>query len=373
MDLTQTNPNKIHNAVPVPFFSIVIPVYRLNKDYFDKCINSVLNQTFTDFEVVLVDDGSPDDCGCVCDEYAENDSRVRVLHQSNSGVSVARNNGVAASRGKWILFVDGDDWLEINTLSELSNHLLVCDVDILHFGAVREYIDQSIKMEYGLISHKLYDGNDYDDKEKLYRRAMQVPNATRNALYPSYYCWDKVYKRSFLIDNKVCFPIGIKKSEDKLFILACLEKVRKYYFINEYLYHYRINEESVCHSYFKDIDIDRLKMFEQLVQIATRMNIEIATARNNNNYSAILKDCNIFFFGVITDVLVLKYYHPNYPKNKKERRKDALAFLRTELVSNCISTIKYSDLHSRAAKIKKFLLGHNMIDLFVALKKRNTD
>ncbi len=97
----------------MPLFSIIIPVYNVEK-YLNKCVDSVLNQTFTDFEVILVDDGSPDNCPAICDSYAEKDKRVRVIHKQNGGLICARKSGLEAARGDYIGFVDSDDWIEEN-------------------------------------------------------------------------------------------------------------------------------------------------------------------------------------------------------------------------------------------------------------------
>ena len=104
----------------MPRLSVIVPVYKVEK-YIHKCVDSILNQTFTDFELILVDDGSPDNCGRICDEYAEKDSRVRVIHKKNGGVSDARNVGVVESKGDYISFVDPDDWIETNALEQIWN------------------------------------------------------------------------------------------------------------------------------------------------------------------------------------------------------------------------------------------------------------
>ena len=95
-----------------PLVSIIVPVYKVPEQYLRKCIESTMTQTLQNIEILLVDDGSPDQCGEICDAYAEKDSRVKTLHKQNGGLSSARNYGCRAARGKWIMFVDGDDWIE---------------------------------------------------------------------------------------------------------------------------------------------------------------------------------------------------------------------------------------------------------------------
>ena len=97
----------------MPKLSIIVPVYKVEQ-YINKCIDSILNQTFTDFELILVDDGSPDNCGKICDEYAQKDERVRVIHKENGGVSSARNLGIDEAKGEYVSFIDPDDWIDLD-------------------------------------------------------------------------------------------------------------------------------------------------------------------------------------------------------------------------------------------------------------------
>ena len=94
-----------------PLISVIVPIYKAEK-YIYNCIDSIINQPFTDLELILVDDGSPDNCGTICDEYAKNDKRIKVIHKKNGGVSSARNIGIEKSYGQWICFVDSDDYLQ---------------------------------------------------------------------------------------------------------------------------------------------------------------------------------------------------------------------------------------------------------------------
>ena len=114
----------------MPLFSIIVPVYNVEK-YINKCIDSVLAQTFTDFELILVDDGSPDGCSAVCDDYAEKDSRIKVIHKQNEGLINARKSGLAIADGKYIGFVDGDDWIESDTYENFAEMIKKYEPDIV--------------------------------------------------------------------------------------------------------------------------------------------------------------------------------------------------------------------------------------------------
>lgn len=118
--------------------SVIVPVYKVEK-YLRRSIESVLNQTYTDLEIVLVDDGSPDQCGMICDEYAQKDSRIRVIHKENGGLSSARNAGIKIAKGEYITFLDSDDYIENDAYETLINVAANTDADVIEGGI--KYID----------------------------------------------------------------------------------------------------------------------------------------------------------------------------------------------------------------------------------------
>lgn len=122
----------------MPQFSIIIPVYRV-EEYLEKCVDSILAQTCQDFELLLIDDGSPDGSGAICDRYAaSHPNQVRALHQPNGGAGAARNRGIELAQGDYLLFVDGDDWLAPNLLEDLSASIAATPADLYLFGALVE-------------------------------------------------------------------------------------------------------------------------------------------------------------------------------------------------------------------------------------------
>lgn len=359
---------KNHNK---PFFSIIVPIFNVNLDYFEKCLNSILNQDYEDFEVILVDDGSNQTCADACDSFLVKDSRIKVIHQENKGVSVARNHGIEVSSADWVMFVDADDWLELNALTVLHSKLTRTNCDILLFNGIREYLGYQKSMNYGIVNGTLYNTDDIETKEMLYKRIMGVQNQKSGRLCVVYYSWDKVYRRSFLIENDLKFPDGISKSEDKVFILRCIEKAKKIYYIDNVLYHYRINDASVCHRYTENADQDRINLAKLLEEIAKRMDRELATLKEEPEYSCIMDEFNRFCFGIITDVMKLKYFHKDYPRTDKERQVELKDFLKINLFKDAITKVKYSTLPFDA-KIKKFLLSHGMANVFYFMKSNKS-
>ncbi|MBE6850383.1 MAG: glycosyltransferase [Ruminococcus sp.] len=348
-----------------PHFSIIIPVYNVNLKYLEVCMQSILQQTYGAFEVLLVDDGSRGECAQACDEYAQADSRVRVIHQANQGVSMARNNGIENAKGKWIMFVDADDWIAPDACEKLAAYLQDDGCDLLLFNRIKEYANKQVDCSQGFEHEKIYDFSDAETREMFCRYAMCAP---RNGVR-IYFCWDKVYRREFLLANKLTFPKGIVKSEDKLFVLSCIEKAGSLKYVEDAFYHYRMNEGSVCHRYSASADADRLAMSKLLCEIASRMDKTFGDLKNDKGYHVMMDDCMRFLFGIITDVLSLKYYHKDNP-DWANRRRDAKAFLKKEPFRTSIQSVKYKKLPNWA-RIKKFLLTLGMTDLFIYIWSRN--
>ena len=351
-----------------PFFSIIIPIYNTEKEYLGCCMDSLINQTFSDIEIILVDDGSKEECGVLCDDYARADGRIRVVHQKNQGVSAARNNGVKSAEAEWIVFVDADDWVERDACERLKRYLEENKCDILQFNAIKEFKNKQEQMYYGFQPNKLYDMSDVDTREFLYKKAMGVAVDGKTRACPCYYSWDKVIRKDFLIENRIEYPIGIAKSEDKVFVLRCYEKLNTLFYVEDILYHYRINAVSVCHKYTENADEDSLRLAGHLMEIAKRMDMEMQERKAELGYDLITQECGRFLFGIITDVFARKYYHNEYPYGKKIRRVQVCEFINKEPYKSAIHKCRY-DRMSAGAKLKKFLLSMGWVSLFVGIRK----
>jgi len=350
------------------FFSVIIPVYNTPKEYLDCCMASLAAQTMGEMEIILVDDGSAEPCRSLCDGYAAADERIRVIHQVNQGVSAARNNGIASAKADWILFVDADDWLEPDACMQLREELEYASCDILQFRAIKEYPGRQEKLHYGYEDGKTYDLSDTDIRERMYRRVMGVTVVNGVRLCTAYYSCDKVFRRAFLRDNGLEYPVGVPKSEDKVFILTCLEKLGAMRYTDKTLYHYRMNAGSAIHKYAEKADANCRGLAEILMPIAQRMDREIGLAKGEGGYDRISSDCERFLFGILSDVLFLKFYHRDCPLGAKARRTEALAFLNGEPFRTCIRRCPYGAL-SMESKLKKLLLCMNMPGLFCAIRR----
>lgn len=207
--------------------SIIIPVYNVNP-YIYKCLDSVINQTYKNIEILLIDDGSTDGSEIICDEYAANDSRIKVIHKENGGVSSARNIGLEISTGKYIIFVDADDIVSINYVTNLVSPLITgvdIVIDLPVIISKKRRIVSNIKEINGFSLL-----NDYNKLfQTEYSLALQSPCG-------------KIYKKQILNRNNLKFNINIKYGEDTVFNLNYYKYISSYKLINKqsYFYYHRI-------------------------------------------------------------------------------------------------------------------------------------
>lgn len=239
--------------------SVVIPVYNV-EPYLEQCLDSVINQTYTALEIILVDDGSTDNSGWICDEYAQKDNRIRVIHQTNAGVSVARNTGIAVASGEYISFVDSDDWLEPGMYESLCSvfkthpdvDMLMCDYTQIFEQEKREIIQD-------------IDGG-YYSKEKIIRQIYPVLFVAEDfGKIPIVSVWNCLIKRSLLINGKILFDPELKYSEDYLFMAELVVKLNSFYYHkNHCFYNYRQLNESRSKKYRPDWWTVQMKLNRKL-------------------------------------------------------------------------------------------------------------
>ena len=228
--------------------SVVVPVYNVEK-YLDRCMNSILNKTYENLEIIMVDDGTKDNCDKMCDEYKNKDPRVKVLHKKNGGLGFARNSGIDLSTGKYILFIDSDDYIESNMVQKLYESIKKYDADICYSDFNR------VKMGK-IISNKHLEkiAGFYKDSQI---KEIIVPNLIGGSPDDleddviGWGVWKCIYKTSYLKDVKFHSEKEMI-SEDIIFQLDYLKKVNKAVIIDDCLYNYCINGSSLSTSYRAD-------------------------------------------------------------------------------------------------------------------------
>lgn len=216
-------------------FSIIIPLYNVEQ-YIEKCIESIANQSFYDYEAIFIDDGCTDNSAIIAEELATNKGiPFKIIHQTNQGLSAARNAGLKEASGEYVLFLDSDDWIEPNALSTLAEN--INGEDLICFSGRRYFENSGIYEEADLLERKKYGtGGDYYSENALKHR------------YFAFVCVVlRAYRRQYLVENKLCFEPGIKH-EDNLFTpLACFY-AKKVKVIPDALYNYRIRRSSIMTS-----------------------------------------------------------------------------------------------------------------------------
>ena len=215
--------------------TIVIPVYKV-EPYLRQCLDSVVNQTYRNLEIILIDDGSPDRCGEICDEYAANDPRIRVIHKSNEGLAAARNDGIKAATGQWIAFVDSDDWCAPDYYEKLITAMDGQETDIFWAGGgLREY--ESGSKTIVSVGQRFY----YDDKKSLDHLMAQCLR-----FGPP---WDKLFRTEFLRENGLLFDVNDRANEDVWFNFAAHDLARRAGGCTAIGYHWRMVQTSITQGY----------------------------------------------------------------------------------------------------------------------------
>lgn len=244
--------------------SVVVPVYKV-EEYLDECVSSIVNQTYKNLEIILVDDGSPDKCPQMCDKWAAKDSRVKVIHQENKGVAEARKNGILSASGEYVCCVDSDDFIDLKTTESVlkvfeENNVEIVVFDSVSFGEASSKSTVYPKMPEGVLDNKT---------------ALKI---LVKGDIPNYFC-NKMYKRRVFegvdfVENRLWEDMGAMY---QVFLNA-----ENIYFLPEFFYHYRMRADSTIHSItdkaLEDIFFVQTKRYYDLLKINTEI-AEIAFAR----------------------------------------------------------------------------------------------
>lgn len=218
--------------------SVIVTVYNVEK-YLDECIKTILDQTYTNIEIILVNDGSMDRSGDICDYYAQKDDRIRVIHQKNRGLVAARKVGVQNANGRYVGFVDADDWIESYMYEYLYKRANETNADVVTSSRYEEYSDRTFvgknKVVEGVYSN--------ENKRDLYSRMIFSGTFFEFGVYPT--VWDKLFKKELLLRNQLRVPDLIITGEDVACTFPCLLEAEIICVTNKHLYHYRKREDSM--------------------------------------------------------------------------------------------------------------------------------
>lgn len=275
--------------------SVIVPIYNVEK-YLSKCIESIINQTYKDLEIILVDDGSTDSSGKICDEFATKDNRIKVIHKNNGGVSSARNQGLDKANGDYIAFVDSDDYIEKDMYEKMINIINKYGVDIVSCNY--NHVNGKIEPFFSL------DKDEYiDNKTELIEKIFQYKNYDM-------ILFNKLYKK--YIWNNIRFPIGINLAEDLMMLYPTINLANKFYCMKEALYNKMNRDNGLTNSTKIEDYINNVIGYEEFL-IKVKQNKLL-------DYERILVSCYDGLFRHYKHLLDYIYIYNNleYEKLKKE-------------------------------------------------------
>lgn len=219
--------------------SIIVPIYRVEQ-YLEQCIQSIRNQTYKNLEIILVDDGSDDQCPQICDRYAQNDERIKVIHKENGGLDSARKAGILAATGKYVGYVDGDDWIEPDMYENLLTHAHEYDVDVVESGVVDSWID-SEKKRTPYLKEGCY--KDKDFIEKIEPKLLYTGNFFTHGVAP--YLVSKLFIRETIRKYQLIEDLTNMIQDDTMVSLPCIAESKSLYISHNCYYHYRVRTDSL--------------------------------------------------------------------------------------------------------------------------------
>lgn len=284
--------------------SVIIPVYNTPAEYLRVCLDSVLRQDYTNWEAILIDDGSTSGAENICDEYAAKDARFRVIHQRQSGVSAARNAGMDAAKGDWLIFLDADDWWEDNLLSSAISRMQEEKADLLIFAfhlvkanqtAICGINTENIKATDAMVQEKLQLG--------LLNRNARVCDAYTGAL------WMQMIRREAV--NGIRFDTALQQCEDMLFNMNLLEQVHNVILLDQPLTNYRVFDHSAFHRYQANLP-------EQMELVNERIETLLKVSRKGERF---WDAYDVWVMESYMRILKMWLLHPDNPHSEAEKKR----------------------------------------------------
>lgn len=309
--------------------SVIVPIYNAEK-YLKRCIESIINQTYKNMEIILINDGSKDNSKKICNEFLEKDCRIKLINKENEGVSAARNYGINVAIGKYISFVDADDWLEKNFLLEMYNKLKEYNVDYVTCGYNRAY-DNCVKMLNNDLKEELVSPNEYIIK------ILNVQNGYGFAHM-------KLIRKNAI--GNIRFNTNISVGEDAFFNIQLCKKIDKFLIYNKALYNYYFNQNSVVRNYDKNYCNKYLNS----------MNLMNSYIRNNYLDSEVIQNLYNYIAYHILLICVNYCYHP---ENNNKSIKLIREVCNIELFKKSIKNSNYKNL-SITRKVSLFSLKNRL-------------
>lgn len=223
--------------------SVIVPIYKV-ESYLEKCISSICNQSYTNLEIILVNDGSPDRCPEICDTYAKKDARIKVIHKNNGGLVSARKAGISIAKGDYITYVDGDDWIEPTMYQNMLKAFDNGKPDVVVEGFIHD-INGKLIPTRNVIKPGLYTGEKLE--AEIYSKMLYCGSFFNFGIYPA--VWNKLYRRDLLLDFQMNVDEHISMGEDVACTYRCFMKADSICVLDSVHYHYRANPASIVGKY----------------------------------------------------------------------------------------------------------------------------
>lgn len=244
-------------AASNPLLSVIVPIYRV-EPYLERCVQSIRNQTYQNLEIILVDDGSDDQCPQICDRFADIDERVKVVHKENGGLVSARKAGITEASGKYAAYVDSDDWIECDMYQQLVKQIVENDADIVTSGVYRDYSNDRIA-EFDRLREGVYDSEGI--------KSDVLPTFMYTGVFyeagVNIHIYNKVFKRELLIKHQLRIEDSIRIGEDAALVYPYILDAKKMVITHKCFYHYCIRNDSIMAKGYRD----ELKGYQEIYKM----------------------------------------------------------------------------------------------------------
>lgn len=315
--------------------SVIIPVYNVEQ-YLKRCLDTVINQTYKNLEIILIDDGSTDNGGKICDEYALKDNRIKVIHKENGGVSSARNLGLDIAKGDYIGFVDSDDFIE-NDMYEILHNLLITN-----------------KVEISCCNKFIFRKNKFIESENFPTESLLSFNKVLNNAKHDFFIWNKLFSRKVI--GNIRFNENIKMCEDVIFCFENFKKAKNISFYKKPKYYYYLNENSVSRKkFFKQEYLGALFIYDKLIHYC----------KKNKLKTGYKKYKNLQIYWIIT---FLSWIATENPIKNKESLKRILKYARKNLFYYLFGNFTIQSKCFFILRCVNFNLANKIYNLMLKLK-----
>lgn len=322
--------------------SVIVPVYN-GEDTLERCIQSIVKQTYKDFELLIVNDGSGDASLAIAKRYEEQDKRVIVLSQENKGVSAARNYGIQKARGKWITFVDADDYLDIHCFDIAFGNEKINLVELVLWDRIDIYRNRQEEKRIFV---------DDEWKHNSIKDLVEKVFYNRNGNLEICSVCGRLFRSDIIEQNEIRFDEAVRLGEDMIFMLDYLKVIKHYYYIHRTDYHRSMVENSAMHGF-------NVGMKDQVITLLQTLKKHIDLEKNEN----IMNAYQIFVLrGPVTTYLECYLCNSQNKDGRKQRSKELNDFLKMDVVEQEMKKIRYKMLSNRL-KVKLFCIRHRWIDV----------